>query len=143
LSSPGPCYTGHGNLFHGAVDGYIEEEWTFYQAPQGAPAAVMLPSASFFNSPTRRSSLFCTHLKTVGDSQRAELLAHFSGPGKIDVSPRTGILYVRPRWRQSFGWTLLYPAPRATPVHAARCGRLGTCPHRLLTDAFGPIVCPK
>ena len=88
------CFSGHGKRFHAAVDGFIEEEWTFYQAPTGFPAAAMLPPASFFNSPTRmRSSLFCVHLRTAGGSQRSELLAHFCGPGKLDASPSTGILY--------------------------------------------------
>ena len=41
----------HGAIFHGMVDGLLEEEWTFYQCPRladGSVQAVSLPDAGKF-----------------------------------------------------------------------------------------------
>ena len=76
--------TAHGQAFHAAVDSFIEEEWTFYQAPfrdlpvTFDPAELnVLPCADrFFNSPERRGGLLrVVHLQT---DDRAALLAAYA-----------------------------------------------------------------
>lgn len=67
--------TGHGSLFHSKVDGFIEEEWSFYQPPEDA-APVMLPETAFFNNPAKRGELHICHLCTSSADERTALLAH-------------------------------------------------------------------
>lgn len=69
--------TGHGSMFHSKVDGFIEEEWTFYQAPGAEP--VMLPeTSSFFNNPAARGGdLHICHFRTSSEDERTALLAHW------------------------------------------------------------------
>jgi len=84
--------TAYGKKFHSVLDEYIEEEWTFYQAPfDDLPASFdprqqhCLPSGvDFFNStnPHQRGSLEVVHAKTDSNCRHAIFEAYIEAQSK-------------------------------------------------------------
>ena len=94
--------TSHGTRTHAAIDGFIEEEWTFYTPCRGASAAPLaLPPPAFFNAAHGRArgrgEMVVAHLRLAAaaappagseaaeeppaTAEREALLAHFGASG--------------------------------------------------------------